>query len=66
MSYIPVISAFGGFTIYKTYLLNNSWYTGEDKNNSKLDECEHVNFHKNILTNFPKTRFYIIPYMTND
>ena len=66
MSYIPVISAFGGFTIYKTNLLKNSWYSGIDKRYFKLDECEHVNFHESIFKNFPKTRFYIIPYMTND
>ena len=66
MSYIPVISAFGGFTIYKTNLLKNSWYSGIDKRYFKLDECEHVNFHGSIFKNFPKTRFYIIPYMTND
>lgn len=65
-NYIPVLSAFGGFTIYKTYLLKNCWYSGEDKNNSNVDDCEHVNFHNCILKNFPNTRFYIIPYMTND
>ena len=66
LNYLPVISAFGGFTIYKTKLLNNSWYSGEDKNNHNIDDCEHVNFHESILNNFPKTKFYIIPYMTND
>lgn len=66
INYIPVLSAFGGFTIYKTYLLNNSWYSGEDKNNSNVDDCEHVNFHSSILNNFPNTKFFIIPYMTND
>ena len=66
INYIPVLSAFGGFTIYKTYLLNNSWYSGEDKNNSNIDDCEHVNFHSSILNNFPNTKFFIIPYMTND
>jgi hypothetical protein len=64
--YVPVTSAFGGFTIYKTNLLKNSWYSGEDKTDPNVDDCEHVNFHKSILNNFPKTRFYIIPYMTND
>jgi len=66
INYIPVLSAFGGFTIYKTYLLNSSWYTGEDKNNSNVDDCEHVNFHSRILNNYPNTKFFIIPYMTND
>ena len=66
INYIPVLSAFGGFTIYKTYLLNNSWYIGEDKNNSNVDDCEHVNFHSRILNNYPNTKFFIIPYMTND
>lgn len=66
MDYIPVISAFGGLTIYKTNLLKNSWYSGEDKRDSSVDDCEHVNFHERILKNFPKTKFYIIPYMTND
>tara|TARA_A100001015_G_C15021040_1_gene728008 strand:- start:1779 stop:2624 length:846 start_codon:yes stop_codon:yes gene_type:complete len=66
INYIPVLSAFGGFTIYKTYLLNNSWYSGEDKNNPNVDECEHLNFHSSILNNFPNTKFFIIPYMTND
>ena len=66
INYIPVLSAFGGFTIYKTYLINNSWYSGEDKNNSNVDDCEHVNFHSSILNNFPNTKFFIIPYMTND
>ena len=66
INYIPVLSAFGGFTIYKTYLLNNSWYSGEDKNNSNVDDCEHVNFHSRILNNYPNTKFFIIPYMTND
>lgn len=66
INYIPVLSAFGGFTIYKTYLLNGCWYAGEDKNNSNMDECEHVNFHNCILKKFPNTRFYIIPYITND
>ena len=64
--YVPVTSAFGGLTIYKTNLIKNSWYSGEDINKSNIDDCEHVNFHKNILNNFPKTKFYIIPYMTND
>ena len=63
--YVPVTSAFGGFTIYKTNLLKNSWYSGEDKTNPNVDDCEHVNFHESILNNFPKTKFYIIPYMTN-
>jgi len=66
INYIPVLSAFGGFTIYKTHLLNSSWYTGEDKNNSNVDDCEHVNFHSRILNNYPNTKFFIIPYMTND
>lgn len=66
LSYIPVLSAFGGFTIYKTNILKNSWYSGEDEKNKNVDDCEHVNFHKKILNNYPNTRFYIIPYMTND
>ena len=64
--YISVKSAFGGLTIYKTHLLKNSYYTGEDINNKSIDDCEHVNFHKKIFENFPNTRFYIIPYMTNN
>lgn len=64
--YVPVLSAFGGFTIYKTYLLKNSWYSGEDKIDPEIDDCEHVNFHESIFHNFPKTRFYIIPYMINN
>lgn len=66
LQYIPVLSAFGGLTIYKTYLLRNNWYSGEDKNKSSADDCEHVNFHIDILNKYPKTKFYIIPYMTND
>ena len=64
--YVPVKSAFGGLTIYKTKLLKNSWYSGEEKNNKDIDDCEHVNFHESILNKFPKTRFYIIPYMINN
>lgn len=66
LQYIPVLSAFGGLTIYKTFLLKNSWYSGEDKKNLKVDDCEHVNFHDSILKNYPNIRFFIIPYMTND
>ena len=66
LPYIPVLSAFGGFTIYKTNLLNDSIYSGEDKINPIIDDCEHVNFHESIFNNYPKTRFFIIPYMTNN
>lgn len=60
---IPVLSAFGGFTIYKTFLLKNSWYTGVDNTNS--EECEHCTFHAEILEKYPKARFVIVPSMTN-
>ena len=63
--YLPVLSAFGGFTIYKTYLLSNCYYSGESYENKEKDDCEHVNFHKCILKKNPNTRFYIIPYMKN-
>ena len=63
---LKLSSTFGGLNIYKTELLRNSWYYGEDKRNKKVDDCEHVNFHESILNKHPNTRFYIIPYMTND
>jgi hypothetical protein len=65
LNYLEVLSAFGGLTIYKTYLIQNSYYSGEDINNPDVDDCEHVNFHSSIFKNFPNTRFYIIPYMLN-
>ena len=70
LNYIPVLSAFGGFTIYKTYLLSkdgqHSWYSGYTNNDYSTDDCEHVNFHKSLLNKYPGTRFFIIPYMTTD
>lgn len=63
---LKVTSAFGGLTIYKTYLLRGHRYVNDNDctfENCEHEDCEHVRFHESILKQYPRTRFYIVPYM---
>lgn len=52
-SLIPVNSAFGGMTIYKTNKYINGEYDGYD--------CEHVCFHKSLKEKYPQYKLYLNP-----
>ena len=52
-SMIPVLSAFGGFAIYKMPKIKNCWYDAQnrDKSTSRIyyiEDCEHVSFHRQM------------------
>ena len=57
--FVPVISAFGGFAIYKTDVLLTSSYKSNDYQHS-----EHVNFHS--LNSSKRRRFFINPSLINN
>jgi hypothetical protein len=61
-----VISAFGGFGIYKIQTIKNCKYDGNSYlKNDIIEDCEHVSFHKNMIKNgFDK--LYIVPYLLNN
>lgn len=74
---IRVLSAFGGFAIYKINKIKNCSYDGyyddpkvDDKKSGDEtpdfdEECEHVKFHKDIREK-NNGKIYIIPYLTNN
>jgi len=57
--FIPALSAFGGFAIYKPNVFLNSYYSALHVNQS-----EHVNFHTTSLNT--KLSFYINPRLINN
>lgn len=58
--FYPVISAFGGFAIYKTNQLRGCEYNGDNTETVKnIDcDCEHVAFHKQ-MTKLHSSKHYI-------
>lgn len=59
---IPVLSAFGGFGLYRTEYLANAHYRGLTPSGSLV--CEHVAFHETIRKNGGS--LYILPALLND
>lgn len=61
-----VISAFGGFGIYKINSIKNCKYDGNSYlENDIIEDCEHVAFHKNMIKN-GFNKLYIVPYLLNN
>lgn len=76
VKYIPkteppykVLSAFGGFGIYKIDKIKGCIYNGKWKNNKGLvdiqQDCEHVSFHKDIREKNKTDKLFIIPKLAN-
>ena len=63
-----VLSAFGGLAIYKMDKIKNCKYDGIYKNKYSKEEedCEHVEFHKQIREKNGGDKQYIIPYLLNN
>jgi hypothetical protein len=61
--YIPVLSAFGGFGIYKYQFWKVGKYNGIGQFNEQ--DCEHVAFHESIREKYPNIRIVIAPYLIN-
>ena len=59
---IPVLSAFGGFGLYRTEYLAGAHYRGLTPRGSVV--CEHVAFHETIRENGGS--LYILPALLND
>ena len=59
---IPVLSAFGGFGLYRTEYLAGAHYRGLTPRGAVV--CEHVAFHETIRHNGGS--LYILPALLND
>ena len=55
---IPVISAFGGFGIYRLSKTINCKYESEDEQGK--EDCEHVSFHRNMRT-LHHANIFVVP-----
>ena len=68
---LKVLSAFGGLAIYKMDKIKNCRYNGVDNNNNingwqSKQDCEHVQFHKEIREKNAGDKQYIIPDLLNN
>lgn len=59
---IRVVSAFGGFGLYKVPCIQDAFYVGLDENGTEI--CEHVSFNKMISSS--DSALYILPELLND
>ena len=62
---LKVLSAFGGFAIYKMDKIKNCRYDGIYNSDNAKEDCEHVIFHKEIREINGGDKQYIIPYLIN-